>query len=166
MTPFERLPDLILAPLAGRPDADWYQAPPGKWCAAQIVHHLAIGIESSGLAFESRADKPPMIRRQRSVFMLVANLLIMRIGWFPPGRKSPAQALPSGRPERAAVERQLADGARRFVEVRSRLIPSRSHDLFVRHPVLGDLTIGEWTEFHSRHVAHHVRQIHARLAGL
>src|SRR5438034_769858 len=42
------IPDLVLGPLAGRPEADWYRAPPGKWTPAQIVHHLAISIDGSG----------------------------------------------------------------------------------------------------------------------
>jgi len=30
-TAFADLPQLVLGPLAGRPEADWHRAPPGKW---------------------------------------------------------------------------------------------------------------------------------------
>ena len=50
MSDFARLPDVVLGPLAGRPEADWYKTPPGKWSPAQIVHHLAISLEQIGRA--------------------------------------------------------------------------------------------------------------------
>lgn len=165
MIAFRDLPDLVLGPLTGRPDADWFQAPPGKWCAAQIAHHLAVGIDMSGRAFESRADKPPMTRRPRGAFALVADVLIMKVGWFPPGRKAPSQSLPAEHPDRAAVDEQFKAGVARFLELERRLLPTRRHDLFVKHPVLGDLTLEEWMHFHVRHAAHHLRQVRARLAG-
>ena len=56
MTPegFAAIPDMVLGPLTGRPEADWHRAPPGKWTAAQIVHHLAISIDGSGRVFAER----------------------------------------------------------------------------------------------------------------
>ena len=165
VTAFNDLPEFILGPLAARSDSDWYQAPPGKWCTAQIVHHLAVGIEGSGRAFESRADKPAMARRPRSLFARIGHLLIMNLGWFPPGRKAPSQSLPAERPERAAVERQFTEGVQRFLDLERRLLPTRSADLFVKHPDLGDLTLGEWMQFHVRHAKHHAGQIRDRLAG-
>src|SRR2546426_8701218 len=64
-TVFADVPQLVLGPLAGRPDADWHRAPPGKWSPAQIVQHLAIGIDGSGRTFESRRAHAPMCRRPR-----------------------------------------------------------------------------------------------------
>src|SRR3989442_1433734 len=66
-TAFADLPQLVLGPLAGRPDADWHRAPPGKWSPAQIVQHLAIGIDGSARTFESRRAHAPMRRRPRTV---------------------------------------------------------------------------------------------------
>ena len=42
---------------------------------------------------------------------------------------------------------------------------ARRHDLFVKHPRLGDLTLEEWMRFHVIHARHHARQIRDRLAG-
>lgn len=165
MTTFRDLPDVVLGPLRGREDADWYQAPPGKWCAAQIVHHLAVGIDMSGRTFESRADKPPMTRRPRVLVQRLGHVLIMNLGWFPPGRKAPSQSLPAERPERAAVERQFVEGVERFIDLERRLLPARRSDLFAKHPVLGDLTLEEWMRFHVRHAAHHVKQIRERMSS-
>ena len=165
MIAFKDIPALILEPLQDRGDADWYKAPPGKWSVAQIVHHLGVGIDQSGSTLSSRSDKPPMQRRPRTPFQHGANLLIMRVGWFPPGRKAPSQSLPADRPDRAAVEKLFTDGIQRFVDLERRLLPARRYDLFVKHPVLGDLTLEEWMRFHVRHATHHARQIRERLAG-
>src|SRR5437764_13831058 len=75
---FAAIPDVVLGPLAGRPDADWHRAPPGKWTPAQIVQHLAISIDGSGRAFEQRRAKPPVRRPPR------------------PGRRRPAQIVYPG----------------------------------------------------------------------
>jgi hypothetical protein len=165
VTGFADVSALVLAPLAGRPEADWYRAPPGKWSPAQIVHHLAIAIDSSGRAFESRRNHAAMRRRPRTARELVRYCLVMYAGWAPPGSEAPAAVRPAERPDRAAVERQLRDGVERFLRLERELLPARRDDLFVRHPVLGDLTFPEWRRFHVWHCAHHAKQIRARLAG-
>lgn len=164
MTPFAAIPDLVLGPLAGRPEADWYKAPPGKWCAAQIVQHLAIGIDGSGRAFEARRGKPPMRRRPRTSGQRLAWWLVLRLGWMVPGRESPPDVRPADRPDAAGVARQLRDGVTRFLQLERELLPARSRDLFVKHPYLGDLTLPEWLRFHALHSLHHAKQIRARLA--
>ena len=165
MTRFADLPDLVLGPLAGRPDADWYKAPPGKWSPAQIVHHLAISLEGSGRSFEQRRAKPPMRRRPSSLRQRLAYVLVMRLGWSPPGVDAPAPVRPAERPDRAAVQRQFTEGVARFLALERELLPARRADLFVKHPALGDLTFPEWLRFHAWHCAHHAKQIHARLAA-
>ena len=165
MTRFAGIPDLVLAPLAGRPEGDWHRTLPGKWSVGQIVHHLAIGLDSTSQAFESRRDRPPMRRRRRTVGQRLAHFLIMRLGWQPPGAESPAGVRPAERPQRAAVERQFREGFERFLKLERELLPARQGDLFVKHPVLGDLTLPEWLRFHEWHCAHHARQIRARLAS-
>ena len=165
MTRFADLPDLVLGPLAGRPQADWYRAPPGKWSSAQIVQHLAIGIDGSGRTFESRRAKSAMRRRPRTPRQRLGCFLVLGLGWIVPGREAPADVRPAERPDAAAVERQLREGIARFVALERELLPARSRDLFVKHPYLGDLTLPEWLRFHVLHCAHHARQVRARLAA-
>lgn len=165
MIRFGDLPALVLGPLAGRADEDWYRAPAGKWCPAQIVHHLAIAVDGSSRAFEERTAREPMRRRPLTRRERVARFVILTLGWFPPGRKTPPQAAPAARPERAEVERQLRDGVARFLDLERRLLPARRADLFLKHLSLGDLTLEEWMRFHVRHAEHHAKQIRARLAS-
>ena len=159
------LPDLVLGPLAGKSDADWYRAPAGKWNSAQIVEHLAISLEGSGKGFDSRRDKPPMVRRPMTAAERVASFLILTVGWFPPGREAPAISLPADKVDRNKAEQHFREGVERFNRIAPELLVSRPRDLFVKHPRLGDLTLPEWMRFHLIHSRHHARQISERSAG-
>src|SRR3989441_8163923 len=108
-TAFTDVPQLVLGPLAGRPDADWHRAPPGKWSPAQIVQHLAIGIDGTARTFASRRAHAPMRRRPRTVREWLASAVILRVGWYPTGFQSPAAVRPAERPDRAAVERPFRE---------------------------------------------------------
>jgi hypothetical protein len=162
---FARIPDVVLGSLRGRAEPDWHRAPPGKWTPAQIVHHLAISLDSSGRTFEARRAKPPMQRRPRTARELLGYILVLGLGQTLPGREAPEAVRPAERPEPRAVERQLREGVERFLELGRTLLPDRRADLFVKNPALGDLTLPEWLRFHVWHCSHHARQIHARLAS-
>ena len=162
---FTAIPDVVLGPLAGRPDADWHHAPPGKWTPAQIVHHLAISVDGSSRVFQERRAKPPMRRRPRPLRQRLGQLVYLDIGWIPSGRPAPAVTEPAPHPDAGAVERQLRDGVARFLVLARELLPARQEDLFVKHPAFGDLTLPEWLRFHVRHCGHHAKQIRARLAS-
>jgi len=165
MTAFADLPTLVLGPLAGRPDADWHRAPGGKWSPVQIVEHLALGLDLSSRRFEERRAKPAMRRRPRALWQLAGYVLLAKVGWWPPGRKAPEMTKPMERPDRAAVERKFRESVERFLKLEREILPARAADLYVKHPVLGDLTIPEWMRFHVKHAAHHRKQILERLAS-
>jgi hypothetical protein len=157
------LPDLVLGPLAGKSDADWYRAPAGKWTSAQIVEHLAIALEGSGKGFDSHRDKAPMARRPRTRAERLACFVILGLRWFPPGREAPAISRPAEHVERKYAEAHFREGVERFHRIAPALLATRSRDLFVKHPRLGDLTLPEWMRFHVIHCRHHAKQIRARM---
>ena len=159
------LPALVLGPLEGRPEADWQRAPAGKWTPAQIVEHLASGLELSAGKFAERRTKPPMARRPRTAREVVARLLIFGLRWFPPGFRAPEGTAPAPGVQRAAAEARFRGGLNAWEALERDLLPKRPRDLFVKHPALGDLTMAEWLRFHEIHARHHARQIRARLAG-
>ena len=164
MTRIARLRELVLGPLRGRPDADWQREPSGKWSPAQIVEHLALGLEWSAEKFKSRRGHAPMSRRARTPAENVARLFIMGLRWFPPGRKAPERSVPAPGIARQAAEAHFLAGLAAWERLEQELLPGRSRDLFVKHPRLGDLTLEEWMKFHLVHGRHHARQIRRRLA--
>jgi len=155
----------MLGPLSGKPAAAWHTAPPGMWTPGQIVAHVTVAIDRSAAGFESRADHPPMMRRPAGLPVSLARRLVLATGWIPPGRKAPEGTAPPPQPDRSETEALLRRGIERFLELERRLLPRRSHDLYLRHPVLGDLTLTEFMRFHVVHGAHHQRQIVRRLGG-
>jgi DinB superfamily len=163
MTRFADIPDLVLSPLAGRPDDDWYRAPVGKWNPAQIVDHLGLGLEWTAAGFEARRARDPMVRRPLKLSQRLARVLLMDLGVFPPGFNAPRDAIPAPHASRAAAEAQLRQGFDHMREVAKLLLPTRAGDLFVKHPFVGDLTLPEWMKFHVVHAKHHTRQIRRRL---
>lgn len=165
MATFREIPDIVLGPLQGKPDPAWSQAPHGKWSPGEIVSHLATVIDRSATGFESRADRDPMKRRGGGLLLPVARAMVLGAGWFPPGRKAPEGTAPPPAPDRAETEASLRRGVERFLALEQRLLPVRAHNLFLKHPVLGDLTLGEFMRFHVVHAEHHARQIRQRLGG-
>src|SRR2546426_7763592 len=114
-TAFTDVPQLVLGPLAGRPDADWHRAPPGKWSPAQIVQHLAIGIDGSARTFESRRAHAPMRRRPRTLWERLGYLRILQLGWDPNGFQIPGALRPGELPDHAAVGGQVREGPARVL---------------------------------------------------
>ena len=165
MKRFSDLPDIVLGPLAGRPDADWYRAPEGRWNSAQIVEHLALGLDLSATTFERRRAHDPMVRRPLVWREKVSKLFVMHLGVFLPRRQAPPMTVPPPQVERTAAEVHFRRGVERFEAIARLLLPSRAYDLFAKHPRMGDLTLPEWMEFHLRHARHHARQIRRRLAS-
>ena len=163
MTKIARLEEVVLGPLRGRSDADWESSAHGKWSPAQIVEHLALGLEWSARKFAERRAHAPMARRPRRPAEHVAWFLILGLRWFPAGRKAPEKTVPGAGITRAEAERHFRDGLEAWDRIARELLPARGTDLFVRHPRLGDLNMEEWIRFHGIHARHHARQIRERL---
>jgi len=156
---------LVLGPLAGKPEASWQQAPPGKWTPSQIVEHLALALEMSATTFASRRTKEPMARRATTLREKIGKVFAFGLGRFPPGLKAPERTTPQPKVDGPFAEAHFRSALAKWEAVERDMLPARGHDLFVKHPRLGDLTIGEWARFHRVHARHHARQIRARLAG-
>jgi hypothetical protein len=165
MSRLAELSALVLDPLRGRSDAEWERGPAGKWTPAQIVEHLALGLTLSAETFQARRNHAPMARRPRTPPERIATFLILGLRWFPPGRKAPSRTTPDEQTTRRIAESHFLEGIAGWVEVERDLLPTRGHDLFVKHPRLGDLTIEEWIRFHLIHGRHHARQIRQRISA-
>ena len=83
MRKFADLPDIVLGPLTDRSDAEWQQAPSGKWTPAQIVEHLALALEWCATGFEERRARDPMIRGDVEVEEIQIDHLSMALVWEP-----------------------------------------------------------------------------------
>ena len=156
------LEPIVLGPLRGIAPEDWHRAPKGKWSVAQIVAHLATGVDLSSSAFEQRKEKFGMLRRSNPGQAVLRHLLLT-IGRFPPGRKAGDTTQPPERPDAELVSAQFRMGVERFTKMINAWPEGRQLEVFVKHPYLGDLNLPEWVRFHYVHARHHAKQIADRL---
>jgi hypothetical protein len=159
------LPTLVLGPFRDRSDGEWESGPPGKWTSAQIVEHLALGLNLSAATFQARRNHAPMSRRPRTPAEQIATFFIFGLRWFPPRRKAPERTTPAVQISRASAEAHFLAGIEAWDQVDRALLPARRADLFVKHPRMGDLTVEEWMRFHVIHARHHARQIRRRFGA-
>jgi hypothetical protein len=159
------LPTLVLGPFRDRSDSEWESGPPGQWTSAQIVEHLALGLNLSAATFQARRNHAPMSRRARTPAEQIATFFIFGLRWFPPRRKAPERTTPAELISRANAEAHFLAGIDAWDQVDRALLPARRADLFVKHPRMGDLTVEEWMRFHVIHARHHARQIRRRFGA-
>ena len=136
----------------------------GKWCAAEVLEHLYLTYTetSRGLGKVIARGKP--LATSASIAQRVLTFIIVRAGYMPAGRKSPAIAQPRGLPadqvrteigaKIVAMDAMLAECETRF---------GRDVKL-MDHPILGPLTATEWRTLHLVHGRHHLKQL-LRLRG-
>lgn len=159
------LEPMILRPLHGIAGDDWHAAPQGRWTLAQILQHLAIGLERVTERLEERRDRTDM-RRRATPRQRLMRQLVLGVGRIPRGRKSPEVALPDDRPDPALATAQFRMGIERLERLAEALPPERQQRLFVEHPVFGDLNLPEWVRFFYVHNRHHAHQIAVRVRWL
>lgn len=159
------LEPLVLQPLHGVKDDDWHRSPAGKWSLAQIVGHLAMSVDTSASAFEKRADRTGMVRRA-TPGQAIARHLLLGLGKFPVSVEAPPATRPPDQPEPSLVSAQFRIGVERFTGFSEHWPEDRQLEIFVSHPVLGDLNLPEWIRFHFVHSRHHAAQIRDRVRWL
>lgn len=159
------LEPMILRPLHGVSGDAWHAAPNGRWTLAQILHHLAIGVDRVSTQLEERRDRTDMARRASPRQRLMRQL-VLGVGRIPRGRKSPRVALPAERPDPELVTAQYRMGVQRLAQLAESIPPERQTRVFVEHPVFGDLNYPEWVRFFYVHNRHHAHQIAVRIRWL
>jgi hypothetical protein len=159
------LEPMILTPLDGVEKEAWHRAPAGRWSVAQVLSHLALGLDAVVEKLEERKDRTDLTRRASPSQHLLRHILL-GIGRLPPGRRTAEGTVPGDRPEPELVMAQFRMAIRRLEALCETLPAEQQQRLFVRHPVLGDLNLPEWVRFFFVHNRHHARQIGVRLRWL
>jgi DinB superfamily len=161
----EALEPMILDPLEGLRDAQWHEAPAGRWTIAQILQHLALGMDAVVQLLEERKERTDLERRASARQQLLRHLLL-GIGRIPPGRKTPAATRPADRPDPKLATAQYRMAVERLATRAESLPAEQQARLYVRHPHIGDLNLPEWVRFFYVHNRHHAHQIAVRLRWL
>ena len=142
---------------------DWSRAPAGKWSAAQILEHLLLTYKGTNRGLERcLAQGTPSVTRP-TLKDRFAVLLVVKVGYMPPGRKAPERTIPQGlSPEevRKAIPSEIRAMRLGLDDCERRFGPGTK---IMDHPILGPLTAEEWCKFHWVHARHHARQIRERM---
>jgi len=138
---------------------------PGKWCAAEILEHLAITYSGTVKALERCLASGSGDSGKATAWQRLATAVVCGAGYMPKGRKAPAVTLPKGMPPEAvmqavrnnlrAMDATLEKCEQRF-GARRKLAP---------HLILGPLSVPQWRKFHWVHTRHHMKQVRALRAA-
>ena len=137
---------------------------PGQWCIGEILEHLywtytgtikgCMRLLESGRPHASRATWKNVAQ----------SIVVVRFGYMPSGRKSPAGAQPRG----LAAQKVAKEIEAKITEMDGVLTECAARfGMRVKvldHPVLGPFSVEQWRKFHLVHGHHHVKQIRRRRA--
>lgn len=160
-----RLEPMVLHPIHGLAEPGWHRAPNGKWSIAQIVQHLAIGIDLVGHAFEELSGEDEMARRSKP-YQSALRHLTLGVGKYPGTLKALPDAKPDAKPDPELVAAQFRMGVEHYKTLAAEWSTDKQTTRFVPHPVLGDLNFPEWVRFHYLHCRHHASEIGHRVKQL
>jgi hypothetical protein len=158
----EELRHVLEAAVEGLSSDQLTRRPPGKWCAAEVLEHLYLTYTGTIKGFEKvRAAGKPLAGRG-TMALSWRRLVVLGLGYFPRGRKSPLQVEPRGLP----VEQVRNEIGAKIAAMDAILSECEARDgartRLLDHPILGPLTASQWRKFHLLHGRHHAKQI-ARL---
>jgi hypothetical protein len=158
----DRLRNEITEATMGLNDSEWNRAPKGRWNSAQILEHLGrtYGTTAKMLELMIGAGSPPQVRPARLTEFLL-RVLIVDMGVFPSGAKSPAMVAPIGEPGPSALKRALTNLERMDAAIAA-AEERWGEGPIAMHPILGPFNASQWRRFHCIHGHHHVRQIKKR----
>lgn len=155
----EKLQLALSSAVAGMSAEDLGWHPPGKWCAAEVLEHLYLTYRGTVRGFERVAETGKSLASAPTFAQRWRTLIVVGVGYFPEGWKSPAIVEPRGLPR----EKVAAELAAKIVEMDAVITRCEQEvgpeEKLLDHPILGPLTAAQWRKFHLVHGLHHARQI-------
>lgn len=135
---------------------------PNRWSIQQIVEHLLLTYSSTETAINARLEKRTPTRAKPNMLQHVSQYTVIRLGYFPHGRKAPPAVMPTAT-ETPLSGDELTHSAGEHL-LRLDALFDEGEKLFgldrcASHTVLGPLSIPQWGRFHLIHGAHHLKQI-------
>jgi hypothetical protein len=163
---FETLREELERALGGL-DARQTQLRPGgdeaRWSIQQTVEHLLLTYAATERAVEARISKGSATQARPTLVQRAGQMLIIRAGLFPAGRKAPEMVTPAADDAAVAggVLIERVGAALECLDTRvaagEKIFGARARA--VRHVVLGPLNFRQWRRFHLVHGRHHIKFI-------
>jgi hypothetical protein len=139
-----------------------------RWSIQQIVEHLLLTYSATETTISVRLEKRTPTRVKPSTLQHFSQYTLIRLGYFPRGRKAPAMVAPSPTTHPLSGEELTESVDEHLMQLDA--IFHEGEDLFgsgrcASHMVLGPLSIPQWRRFQLIHGEHHVKQILAIRKG-
>ncbi len=155
----KRLQDEISAAIHGLSTEELNWRPTDKWSVAQIVEHLYLTYTGTSKGFSRVLDAGKPAANGSTLRQRLSALVVVGVGYFPRGVKSPPVAMPRGLPPEKCCS-EIGSKIAEMDEMMTRCAERFGADTKVLdHPVLGPLSVSQWRKFHLVHGRHHVKQI-------
>ena len=133
--------------------------PLGKWCAAEILEHLYLTYTGTIKGFERLLQSGRPTATPASVKDRWRTLVVVGLGYLPPGRKAPKVTEPRGLP----AEQVRNEWLKKIEEMDAAIAQCEARFCnriaLLDHPILGPLTGKQWRKFHLVHGMHHRKQL-------
>jgi len=132
---------------------------PGKWSVGEILEHLYLTYTGTSKGLSRVLDSGNARGNGPTLKQRLGALIVVHMGYFPRGVKSPRVAVPRG----VGSEKSLTEIGAKIAEMEE--IMSRCEARFgpkariLDHPFLGPFSVSQWRKFHLVHGLHHVKQI-------
>lgn len=151
---------MVTSATAGMTEEQLIWRPEGKWSAAQILEHLAKTYSGTSVGYEKAiAAKQALTTASTQLKQEVAKFVLLRVGYFPPGRKSPERVLPKDEWSGVAALSQTRQELAKMIQAQMKAEEMFAGVKVMDHPVLGPLTPEQWAKFHYVHAKHHMKQV-------
>jgi hypothetical protein len=136
-----------------------------KWTPAQILEHLYLTYHNTNKGIARCIEKGAPMGTLATWRHRVGTVLVLNLGYFPNGRKSPERAVPKGMSADEVSQMILPEIERMDAGFTTCERKFGSRAKILDHPVLGPLNVQQWRKFHWVHGLHHARQIRGRMVA-
>jgi hypothetical protein len=136
---------------------------PHKWTIQQIMEHLLLSYSGTELALNARLAKRAPTRAKPSIPQHLGQYTLIRLGYFPHGRKAPPMVTPAPTAHPLCGEELTTAAAEHLAHLD--VLCAEAEELFgttskfASHAVLGPLNVNQWRKFQLIHGEHHLKQI-------
>jgi|SRR5450631_699492 hypothetical protein len=154
-----QLQRLLASSISGMTPDQLTRHPEGKWSPAEILEHLNLTYVGTIKGLQHCLDSGTPSASPDRRRMRWQRLIVLEIGYFPRGRKSPERVQPRGAPAQQVTAEILENVARMDAVIQECETRFGRSKPVADHPVLGPLTGSEWRKFHLVHAKHHAKQI-------
>lgn len=153
---------IVLDATRGGGDECRVRRDPTRWSPVEIVEHLTRAYSGTAKGFERCVEKGAPLATGATPKQRLQQFALISLGYFPAGRESPKQIIPTGELDLGAVLEAVRRDLARLDASAMRARQALGAGKMLDHPILGALTIDQWMKFHEVHTRHHARQIQER----